>query len=436
MNAEEFVQRDLSRRQFLGRSAQNAAGVAAGMVGIAGATSLAKSDTADRVRCGIIGVRNQGKTLATGLAALPDAQVVAVCDVDENVLPAAVQAVQKIQGTSPRTERDFRRLLDDPKIDAVVIATPDHWHASMTVLACSAGKDVYVETPACHIGGEGPLMIEAARKHGRIVTVGMPQRSGAHFQSAVRVVQSGQIGNVSQAKAWFVQRRQPLAPAVAGEPPLGVDFENWLGPAPQHPFVASRFHYHWRWMASYGSGELGQWGSQLLDVARWGLNIHWPQRVIASVGSRVIADDAETPDALTAQFQCGEKLVTWEHRTWTNHAPEGRTAGVAFLGDRGTLVVDRGGWKVYDSKESLTSNSSEFALAHLADFVNAVKTRNRPTADIEVAHVSAGWCHLARISQQLEREVRVDVTSGAPLSTEAQQLWNPDWRQRSGQASL
>lgn len=422
MNVEEFQKRDLNRRQFLGRSAQNAAGVAAGMVGLAGATALAKGAASERVRLAVIGVRNQGKALASGFASLPDASVVTLCDVDENLLPAAVQAVQKVQGTTPKTERDFRKVLDDPKVDAVVIATPDHWHAAMTELACEADKDVYVETPVCHFGDEAARMIEAARSNHRIVASGLSQRSGQHFQSAIRLVQSGQLGQVTLAKAWFVQRRQPLAPALPVEPPAGVDFESWLGPAPQRPFLSNRFHFHWRWFWDHGHGELGAWGSQLLDVARWGLDATWPRRVAATNGRRVIADEAQTPDSLNVQFDCGDKTVLWEHRTWSNHAPEGRTAAVAFFGERGTLVVDRGGWKVYDSKESLTSDSSELALPHLADFIAAVKERRTPTADLETGTISAGWGQLAAISHRLGREVLVDP-AGQPIGSDALALW-------------
>ena len=422
MNVEEFQKRDLSRRQFLGRSAQNAAGVAAGMVGLAGATALAKGAASERVRLAVIGVRNQGKAFASGFASLPDASVVTLCDVDDNLLPAAVQAVQKVQGTTPKTELDFRKVLDDPKVDAVVIATPDHWHATMTQLACAAGKDVYVETPVCHFGDEAAQMIEAARTNHRIVAAGLSQRSGQHFQSAIRLVQSGQLGQVTLAKAWFVQRRQPLATALPSEPPAGVDFEAWLGPAPQRSFLTNRFHFHWRWFWDHGQGELGAWGSQLLDVARWGLQVEWPQRVAATSGRRVITDEAQTPDALQVQFDCGDKSVIWEHRTWSNHAPEGRTAAVAFFGERGTLVVDRGGWKVYDSKESLTSDSSEFALPHLTDFISSVKERRAPAADLEIGTVSAGWGQLATLSHRLGREVQVDV-SGQPRGDDALAMW-------------
>lgn len=424
MNVEARQKLDLNRRQFLGRSAQNAAGVAAGMVGLAGATALAaKGAASERVRLAVIGVRNQGKALASGFASLPNANVVSLCDVDDNLLPAATQAVQKIQGSAPQTERDFRRVLDDPKVDAIVIATPDHWHASMTTLACAAGKDVYVETPACHCGGEAAAMLDAARTNQRVVAVGLPQRSGAHFQSAVQLVRSGQLGQVTLAKAWFVQRRQPLASAQPVESPVGVDFAAWLGPAPQRSFLANRFHYHWRWFWDHGSGELGAWGSQLLDVARWGLDVTWPQRVAATNGRRVIADDAETPDSLHVQFDCGDKTVIWEHRTWSNHAPEGRTAAVAFFGERGTLVVDRGGWKIYDSKEPQTSDSSELAVTHLADFLAAVKERRTPVADLETGIISAGWGQLAAVSHRIGREVQTTAT-GEPIGADATSLWN------------
>lgn len=424
MNVNDFLKCDLNRRQFLGKSAQNAAGVAAGMVGLAGAATLAQGSTSERLHVAVIGVRNQGKALASGFAALPNANVVTLCDVDDNVLPAAVSAVQSVQGTTPKTEPDFRKVLDDPRVDAVVISTPDHWHAAMTTMACEAGKDVYVETPACHRGGEAAAMIAAARQNQRIVAVGLPQRSGAHFQSAIRLVQSGQLGKVTLAKAWFVQRRQPLTPALSSDPPVGVDFVSWLGPASKRPFLANRFHYHWRWFWDHGSGELGAWGSQLLDIARWGLGVSWPQRVCATSGQRIISDEAETPDSLHVQFDCGGKTVIWEHRTWSNHAPEGRTAAVAFFGERGTLVVDRGGWKVYDSKESLTSDSSELAVPHLADFVAAVNERRTPIADLETGAVSAGWGQLATIAHRLGRELRVN-DAGQPQTEDALVLWQP-----------
>ena len=427
MNVDDFLKRDLNRRQFLGRSAQNAAGVAAGIVGFAGAAALASTVASERVRIAVIGVRNQGKSLAAGFAALPDAQVVALCDIDDNVVSAALHAVQQAQGTSPRIERDFRRLLDDPQVDAVVIATPDHWHALMTTMACEAGKDVFVETPATHHGAEGTWMLDTARRTQRVVQVGMQQRSGGHFQSAIRLIHSGKLGKIASAKAWFVQKRQPLTPAATSEPPAGVDFNAWLGPAPERAFAVHRFHYHWRWCWDYGSGDLGLWGSQFLDIARWGLNATYPQRVAASGSNFVLHDAAETPDSMQVLFNCGDQTISWEHRTWSNHAPEGRTAGVAFFGERGTLVIDRGGWKVYDCAEQLTSDSAEPSRSHLAEFVDAIKTRSTPHADLEKGIISAGWCHLASLSYRMNRELSVDV-AGRPIDEVALSQWAPTYR--------
>jgi predicted dehydrogenase len=425
MNVDDFLQRDLSRRQFLGRSAQKlSVGMAAGMVGLAGAASLAKDVPSERVGIGVIGVRNQGKALASGFARRPDAQVVSLCDVDEAVLAAAAQVVQHAQASAPRLERDFRQLLDDPQVDAVVIATPDHWHARMTELACAAGKDVYLETPVCHFGAEAEGMLAAAREHQRIVAAGLPHRSAVHFQSAIRLLHSGQLGKVAMARAWFVQRRQPLSSVSSHEVPAGVNFEAWLGPAPRRAFSANRFHFHWRWFWDYGSGELGVWGSQLLDVARWGLRQEWPQRVCATSQRRILDDDAETPDSLHVQFHCGDQTVIWEHRAWSNHAPEGRTAAVAFLAERGTLVVDRGGWKVYDCKEPLVSEASELLMPHLADFIACVKERRTPVADLTIGAVSAGWGQLATTAHRLGREIRVN-DFGKPLGEDTSQFWNP-----------
>ena len=217
--------------------------------------------------------------------------MVSVCDVDESMRSRAAVAVEEAQHAMPRQIGDFRRMLDDPAIDAVVIATPDHWHALMTVLACQAGKDVYVEKPVSHSIAEGTAMLAAAEKHGRIVQCGLQQRSGAHFQSAIDVVRSGQIGNVRLAKAWSVHRRQSIGRTVDGSPPQGVDYDLWLGPAPQQPFNSNRFHYHWRWNWDFGTGELGNWGTHLLDIARWGLEssfpIAWPPAAVGCISTTI-----------------------------------------------------------------------------------------------------------------------------------------------------
>jgi predicted dehydrogenase len=407
MNVDEFLKRAVNRRQFLGSSAKNAA-VAAGMVGLAGATAVAASSArataSERVRIATIGVRNQGKTLTSHLASLPDVEVVALCDVDESLRPTAMSAVADAR-TAPRWESDFRRVLDDHSIDAVVIATPDHWHAAMTILACQAGKDVYVEKPVSHNVREGQQMVTAATRFGRVVASGLQQRSGTHFQSAVDFVRSGKLGAVHLAKAWTVHRRKPIGRKRDSSPPDGVDYDLWLGPASARAFNANRFHYNWHWFWDYGTGELGNWGVHMLDIARWGLGVGLPTRVSAAGGRFHFEDDQETPDTLVVQYAYPRATIVWEHRLWSTHGVEGRSAAAAFYGELGTLVVDRGGWKVYDFAETIASDSSEQPIAHLRNFVDCIKSRSRPAADIETGHVSSALCHLGNIAYRVGREV-------------------------------
>jgi predicted dehydrogenase len=414
MNVDDFINHEVNRRQFLGSSARNAAGMAAGVAAAGVATlagAVAKASPNDRVSLGIIGVRNQGQALATSMAALPDVEVAAVCDVDQNLRPA-IHAVEEIQGRPPRWEHDFRRLLDDRALDAVVIATPDHWHATMAILACQAGKDVYIETPVSHSLDEGRRMVEAARKHGRVVQSGLQQRSGAHFQSAIELVKSGKLGKVSLAKAWTVHRRKSIGFRKDSATPDGVNYDLWLGPAPSRPFNANRFHYNWHWFWDYGSGELGNWGAHMLDLARWGLGVELPARVSASGGKFHLNDDQQTPDTLCVQYSYPGKSIVWEHRLWSTRGIEGRSTAAAFYGELGTLIVDRGGWKVYDHKETLSSDTSEQSQAHHRNFIDCLRTRATPTADIEIGQVSSALCHLGNVAYRLGRDLIYDSQRG------------------------
>jgi predicted dehydrogenase len=431
MNVDDFLKRAVNRRQFLGSSAKNAA-VAAGMVGLAGATAVAassaKSTASERVRMATIGVRNQGKSLTSHLATLADVEIVALCDVDESLRPTAMSAISEGR-TTPRWESDFRRVLDDPSIDAVVIATPDHWHAAMTILACQAGKDVYVEKPVSHNVREGQQMVSAARRFGRVVQSGLQQRSGTHFQSAVDFVRSGKLGAVHLAKAWTVHRRKPIGRKRDSTPPDGVDYDLWLGPAPARAFNANRFHYNWHWFWDYGTGELGNWGTHMLDVARWGLGVGLPTRVSATGGRFHFDDDQETPDTLVVQYAYPRATIVWEHRLWSTHGVEGRSAAAAFYGELGTLVVDRGGWKVYDFAETIASDSSEQPIAHLRNFVDCVKSRSRPAADIETGHITSALCHLGNIAYRVGREVAfLPETATFPGDRDANLLLSRSYR--------
>ncbi len=421
MNTDEFKRREVSRRQFLGRSAQQAAGVAVGVVGLASGVasgSVGRSASPnERVGVGIIGVRNQGRLLAGELAKLADVEVRSLCDVDESQFAPAVRAVVEAGRKEPVTEREFRRLLDDPSLAAVVIATPDHWHAPMALLALQAGKDVYLESPATHSVEEGAALIEAVRSGERVVQVGLQQRSGSHFQSAIQFVRSGKLGTVRMAKAWIVHRRKSIGRRAECEAPAQVDYAAWLGPAPVRAFQPNRFHFNWRWFWDYGGGELAHWGVHMLDIARWGLNVEVPQRVSAVGGKYSFDDDQETPDSLSVQYDFGTKSILWEHRLWSSHGPEGRSSGVAFHGDNGTLVVDRGGWKVYDHGEVVAGEASDLLATHLRNFIDGVKTRQTVTADLSVGVAASNLCHWGNEAYRLARELRLPDGAGPRTAT-------------------
>ena len=407
MNVDDFLKRAVNRRQFLGSSAKNAAGVAAGMVALTGATAIAgsKSTPGERVRVATIGVRNQGKTLTAHLAGLPDVDVVALCDVDESLRPAATSAVTDAHGKSPHWETDFRRILDDQTIDAVVIATPDHWHAPMTILACQAGKDVYVEKPVSHNVREGQQMVAAARRTGRVVQSGLQQRSGTHFQSAVDFVRSGKL------VPFICQSVDGPSPQTdrpqAGQRPTGRASITICGSArprcvPSTPTDSIT--------TGTGSGitEPANWatGAFTCSTSPAGVSASsLPTRISASGGRFHFDDDQETPDTLVVQYAYPRATIVWEHRLWSTHGVEGRSAAAAFYGEAGTLVVDRGGWKVYDLAETIASDSSEQPIAHLRNFIDCIKSRSRPAADIETGHVSSALCHLGNIAYRVGREV-------------------------------
>lgn len=403
---------EINRRQFLESSAVTTAQVAAGVVGLS-AVATAAASPQNRVSVAVIGINQQGQHLATLLANQADVDVVALCDVDSNLLPAAVSAVENVQGRAPRTVGDYRRLLDDPSIDAVVVATPDHWHASMAIAACQAGKDVYVETPVAHNIRESEQMLLAAQKHQRVVHTGMHQRSGDHFQSAVNFVRSGELGKVHLAKAWTTHARKGIGKKQTAAVPAGVDYEMWLGPAPKREFQPNRFHYNWHWFWDYGSGELGNWGLHMLDIARWGLNVELPERVSASGGKYFFKDDQETPDTLLVNYTFDDQTITWEHRLWSQRGIEGRNAAVAFYGDRGTLIVDRSGWKVYGNQKSKFVDQSESEQTHLRQFVNRVKERNISIASLYEGHLSTSLCHLGNIAHRMNREIVWNSTTNS-----------------------
>ncbi len=410
-----------NRRTFLG---------AAGVLALSGKLVAAAPSASEKVRVAVIGVRGRGRDLARSFAQSKGAEVVALCDIDDASFGKLPESVEEISGKAPRTEKDFRRLLDDKAIDAVAVATPDHWHALITVMACQAGKDVYCEKPACHNVVEGRRMVEAARKYNRVVQIGTQRRSMSHVKDAVEQVQSGKIGKVGMARAWIHQQRKSIGHGSPGEVPKGVDYAMWQGPAPDRPFYANRFHYNWHWFWNWGTGELGNNGIHGLDVARWGLGVEAPLRVSSGGGKYVFDDDQEVPDTQIVTWEFPESCIVWEHRMWSKHGTEGLGFGIAFYGDKGTLLVDEKSWRIEDG-EKAEGKSSGGQASHVQNFLDCVHSREKPNADVEIGHLSTRLCHLGNIAYRTGRKLTFDAAREAFVNDpEADKLLGREYSSR------
>jgi predicted dehydrogenase len=390
------------RRRFLAASA-------AAVTGLSAATAAGAADRPnERIRLAVMGVNGRGRDLLRGFSALPDVEIAYVCDPDENVVPAALRALNARQRRPPRLEKDLRRVLEDREVTGLVIAAPDHWHALATVWACQAGKHVYVEKPVSHNLVEGRRMVEAARRHNRVVQAGTQRRSAAHLASAAELVRSGRLGKVPFACAWIAGHRPSIGRQPDGPAPGGVDYDLWLGPAPRRPFNRNRFHYVWRWQWDYGTGELGNNGIHALDVIRAVLNLDAPTHVSAGGGKLFYEDDQQTPDTQVVTFDFPGTTVVWEHRVWSRTGQEGQPWGIICYGARGTLVFTDRGWHVQDGIEA-SDRAAESERPHLRNFLDCVRSGRRPTADIEEGHKSTRLCHLGNIAYRTGRSLRFDA---------------------------
>ncbi len=389
-----------SRRRFL----ESSAGLAAGLMAF-GATAQAKRPS---VNVGVIGVRVRGRQLARAFSRTSGCRVVAICDVDPTQAIRTGSELLEFQQQPCRQEAQASRVLGADDVDAVVIATPDHWHASLCLQAIEAGKHVFVETPMSHTVAETRSILSAARASDRVVFCGLQQRSMPHVQSALRVLQEGRLGNVRLARAWSSHKRKPIGRATAGPVPIGVDYETWLGPAPRREFTPNRFHYSWRWFWDYGGGELTNLGVHMIDIARLGLNVTTPRRIVATGGQYYTDDDQETPDTLTVNYDFHDCSLIWEHRQWCSRPIEGRSTGVAFYGDRGTLIIDRGGWKIYDSDKKDASGEQGSGDSVVADFLTAVRLGRPDHSLLESAAISTDLCHFGNLAWRSGHEIRLD----------------------------
>jgi predicted dehydrogenase len=362
----------------------------------------------DRVRVGLIGCGGRGKQDWTTLLKMKDAQPVVVCDLFE---PFRAAASQMAGGVEQAT--DFRRVLDRKDLDAVIVATPDHWHAYMATAACAAGKDVYCEKPLSLTIDDGKHMVAAARAHNRVVQTGSQQRSGSHYAQAARMIQDGAIGEVHEIRCSMTRNATDgFKPTqMADGPAAGFDWNMWLGPAPERPFDPFRCIYNFRWFWDYSGGQMTNWGAHHLDIARWFLNETAPLSVAAFGGRYAIHDGGETPDLQEVIYRFPKAIVTWT----TREICEGQRYDLLAMGTKGVLSITRSKFNITPEvvkgkplMEPVEVKGNNLDEAHMRNFLDCVKSRQRPNGDVEEGHRTAMMCHLGNIATRLNRTVQWD----------------------------
>jgi len=443
------MNKPVSRRQFVATSLTAGAALA-----LMSRSSLrAAAAAGNKLVLAVAGIHSRGQELITKFAALPGVEFKYVIDVDRRYLPKAVDVATKAQGHAPKTETDFRRVLEDKEVDALVIATPDHWHAPMAILAAKAGKHVYVEKPCSHNPREGEILVEVARKNNRLVQMGSQRRSIGNVQQLVQEIQGGVIGNTFLAQCFYSRRRDPIGFGKKIAPPAELDWELWQGPAPRTAYRDNVHPYNWHWFWDWGTGEALNNGTHLLDVARWALNVNFPTKV-SSFGGRwhdVGLDDWETPDTQEIQLEFGPgRGISWFGRSCSTYgAPGYKANGIVFFGNKGTIDYDGGGtYTVYDlnnkvikrvgedpSRKTDLGNTADPGLddRHAENFVEAIRGNTKLNAPIEEGHRSTVLGQLGNIAQRTGHSLRIDPATGHILGDrQAARLWTreyaPGWK--------
>lgn len=417
------MMKSIDRRRFLGTAAAAAGTLATGPMITSG---FSKSSPNDTINLAVIGINGRGGGLAKSFAELPNTRVATLCDPDERLFPKHVKAIEDVTGKAPKTEYDLRSVYDDKDIDAVVIATPDHWHSLAGIWACQAGKDVYLEKPISHNVWEGRKVVEAARKYNRIVATGTQSRSNTGVLKAMDYLHSGAIGDVFMAKALCYKRRDSIGRKPNTPAPEGLHWDLWLGPAPLRPFSANLVHYNWHWFWDFGTTDMGNQGVHEMDKARWGLNKReYPKKIYGIGGHFAFDDDQETPNTQhTSYIYEDGTILQFEVRGLYTNYEDGINIGNLYYGTEGWMHLLRGSFNIYEGRETkpaIVYNSTEEAPDpnnligtgggnHQANFLHCVRTRNQEdlSSDILEGHLSSSLCHLGNISYRLGRELEFD----------------------------
>ena len=400
----------------------------------------------DRIMSACMGVNSRGMAVGTNFAQQPNSEVLYSCDVDTRASEKFVAAVEKIQKKKPKVQADFRKALEDKNLDVLVVTAPDHWHAPAAILACKAGKHVYLETPASHNPNEGELVMAAAKKYKRVLQMGNQRRSWPNVVAAINELKQGAIGRPYFAKTWYTNNRPSIGKGVETAVPAWLNYELWQGPAPRRAFKDNLVHYNWHWFWHWGTGEALNNGTHMVDLARWGLGVDYPTRVTSAGGRYRYQDDWETPDTqvISMDFNNNTSLV-WEGRSCNGRTVEGSSVGVMFYGENGSLVIESGNsYKIYDLKNKLVKDvkntitvdplnladpSQQLDALHIQNFFDGIRKGSQLNSDIVSGHQSTLLVQLGNIAQRTGRTLNIDPTNGHILNDkEAMKLWSREYQ--------
>ena len=430
----------INRRDFLKQTA--VAGVGLSLAG--GVRSLAQSAD-NKVRVAVIGTHGRGLAHIECLTKLPDTEITYICDVDDRAIASGIKATLKQQASKPKGEKDFRKVLEDKSIDAITIATPDHWHAPMAIMGLAAGKHVYVEKPCSHNPHEGELLIAAVAKFKRICQMGNQRRSFPNLQSAIQQVHEGALGKTCFAKGWYVANRPSIGVGKPEAVPEWLDYELWQGPAPRRPYRSNLIHYNWHWFWHWGTGEALNNGTHEIDVCRWALGVDWPTKITSSGGRYYYQDDWETPDTQVIGWEYpGGKSISWEGRSCNKCPVDGLARGVMIYGTKGSALLDSNSYTFWDANNKVikcvketagadannttSATGAELDRLHFANFLDAIRDGKALNSPIPQAHKSVAMLHLGNIAQRVGRTLNIDPTNGHILNdSDAMKLWGREY---------
>ncbi len=430
----------ISRRTFVNSLAAGVAGTAFASTAKSYAQIMGAND---RINFAINGLNGRGHAHLAALRDLSkDARVAYICDVDTNIRNKFAEDAQQALGYAPKAEADFRNALASKEVDAISIATPDHWHAPMAVLGLKAGKHVYVEKPSSQNCREGELLVAAQKKHGKLVQVGDQQRSSAYTIKMIQQIHDGYIGTPYLARAWYANTRGSMGIGKPAPVPATLDWDLWQGPAPRSEYKDNIHPYNWHWLRRYGTGETLNNGTHEVDICRWALQAEIPQTVSATGGRYQYKDDWQFYDTLITDFGYPDKTISWEGRSCQGMKVYGRDRGSAIFGTKGTVVIDRDGYDVFDwkgkqidqfrtgtqTRSSDTVGQDSMTDAHFANFIAAIRGQEELHSPIPVANVTVTMLLLSNVAWFVDRKLHLDTETAHILNDpEAMKYWSREY---------